>query len=271
MTTKVVNRNTYPSQDYILVDRSTPWGNPYKITNYTKRIDVIKKHALWFRNQQHLLQQLPKLKNKILACHCTPLPCHADLYAVMADLPELVATNYKLATQLIAALPTTEQRQTSIVHLPTKYQQLLPSAVAKIRQRNVYLNHHTKGNGTMIPLPKTILSLPHEIGYWLASTASLYIPTNTFRQYNGRVTIHRSTFLSNDVFTAFGSNLYPGNIIAIAAIRCCIKSHGDSYSYRYMLDQLTKVKSIPFPGILPNQRNITIFANPHRGNHVNQR
>ena len=84
---KVVNnrKDNIPS-DAILVDRTTKWGNPFKIGMlYQGRIltreNSIQAHQDWLLYSDEgakLQEDIHELKGKDLVCWCAPLPCHAN-------------------------------------------------------------------------------------------------------------------------------------------------------------------------------------------------
>lgn len=69
----------------IRVDRKSPWGNPFVLGVDGNRVQVIAKYSRWLRSQPELLRRLPEIRGKDLACHCAPLPCHADLLLRLAN------------------------------------------------------------------------------------------------------------------------------------------------------------------------------------------
>lgn len=86
----------------ILVDRSTPFGNPFShlltecttaIYRASSRYDSIRKHAAWIREpeQAELLVKIKReLAGKVLGCHCGTKDisrgmCHAVTLAKIAD------------------------------------------------------------------------------------------------------------------------------------------------------------------------------------------
>lgn len=75
--TKVVNINT-DAYD-VLIDRSTPWGNPFVIGKDGTRKEVIMKYEKWLLNNEELMGQIMKLDGKILGCHCYPKSCHGNV------------------------------------------------------------------------------------------------------------------------------------------------------------------------------------------------
>lgn len=66
--------------------RKSPFANPYKIGNKTSaypegmtREDVVKEYRIYVLSKAELVKQLPKLKEKKLACWCAPRECHGDI------------------------------------------------------------------------------------------------------------------------------------------------------------------------------------------------
>jgi len=66
----------------VMVDRSSPWGNPFVLGDDGNRDDVCDKYAAHYLPYKVKLQStLASLKGKVLACHCAPQRCHADAIA----------------------------------------------------------------------------------------------------------------------------------------------------------------------------------------------
>ncbi len=88
---KVINIKSGEPYD-IYVGRGTIYGNPYShIPGYGKwpvetREDAIRLYEEWVISQPELIEKIKKdLKNKILACHCVPLSCHAEVLVKIAN------------------------------------------------------------------------------------------------------------------------------------------------------------------------------------------
>jgi hypothetical protein len=62
-----------------LIDRTTIWGNPFRIGKDGNREEVIAKYEKWIMKHPKLLKRLPELKDKVLGCWCKPLACHGDI------------------------------------------------------------------------------------------------------------------------------------------------------------------------------------------------
>ena len=93
MATQVINiRNAPPgwqsNPDYVLIDRTTEWGNPFVLGTNGTIEEVIAKHKdmLLNGNRSYLLSQLELLRDKILVCHCKPRLCHGDTYVELLNL-----------------------------------------------------------------------------------------------------------------------------------------------------------------------------------------
>lgn len=90
--TRVVNLAHRVSFD-VRVDRASVWGNPFKVGRDGSRAEVIARYEEWLRRTPQLMARLPELRGKILACHCWPLPCHADVLARLADEAPMLEEN----------------------------------------------------------------------------------------------------------------------------------------------------------------------------------
>jgi hypothetical protein len=84
LATTVVNKARGEAYD-VYIGRPSKWGNPYVIGPHGSREEVIAKCRAWIANRPHLLADLPSLRGKRLGCFCSPLPCHGDVLAEMAD------------------------------------------------------------------------------------------------------------------------------------------------------------------------------------------
>jgi hypothetical protein len=70
----------------ILIDRSSPWGNPFILDEDGDRETVIAKYARhYLPHKVRLRAELAALRGKALACHCAPEPCHGDVLKAQAD------------------------------------------------------------------------------------------------------------------------------------------------------------------------------------------
>lgn len=74
-----------PAKHDVRIDRRTKWGNPFKIGRDGTREEVILKYHVYLLSRPSLLIQVHGLKDKVLGCHCHPLPCHGDVLASIAN------------------------------------------------------------------------------------------------------------------------------------------------------------------------------------------
>ena len=93
MKTRVVHvkRDHYD----IYAGRPSVLGNPFKISEGRDRNGVIRDHKDWLEGRRFtdfqqgrrkkVLELIPSLKGKVLACWCKPQRCHCDTLARMAD------------------------------------------------------------------------------------------------------------------------------------------------------------------------------------------
>jgi Domain of unknown function (DUF4326) len=74
----------------VKVDRSTRWGNPFRVTSRTNLAESITMFEHWLKNNRagrRLAREAAiELKGKNLACWC-PLdgPCHAEILLRVAN------------------------------------------------------------------------------------------------------------------------------------------------------------------------------------------
>lgn len=74
--------------DAVLVDRTTPWGNPYAMMNQTvaERNRVCEAFDRWAtKRHQEDPEWLKPLIGKSLKCHCAPKRCHAETLKRLAN------------------------------------------------------------------------------------------------------------------------------------------------------------------------------------------
>lgn len=72
----------------VLVDRTTPFGNPFRIGRDGGRREVIDKYERWiFQPEQKNLRKrmILELRGKDLICWCAPQECHADIILKIAN------------------------------------------------------------------------------------------------------------------------------------------------------------------------------------------
>jgi hypothetical protein len=69
----------------VYVGRPSKWGNPFVIGRDGSRADVIAKYRAWIVAQPDLMGALEELRGRDLVCWCTPLACHGDVLADLAN------------------------------------------------------------------------------------------------------------------------------------------------------------------------------------------
>lgn len=95
MPTTVVNINLGEKYD-VYCGRPGKWSNPWtsKKKGKTLAVNIVDTrdeacdlHEKWLieGDGRHLLNNLYELKDKVLGCFCSPLRCHCDTLAKLAD------------------------------------------------------------------------------------------------------------------------------------------------------------------------------------------
>lgn len=70
----------------VYIGRPSMWGNPFSIGKDGTRADVIAKYQTWLEARPELIAKAKaELKGKVLACWCSPLACHGDTLAGVAN------------------------------------------------------------------------------------------------------------------------------------------------------------------------------------------
>jgi predicted nucleic acid-binding Zn ribbon protein len=64
------------------------WHNPYKIGEDGTREEILAKYEHYLLESQDLIDQLPELRGKVLACWCAPEPCHGDVLVRLVSRAE---------------------------------------------------------------------------------------------------------------------------------------------------------------------------------------
>ena len=80
----------------VVIDRTSKWGNKFRIGIDGTREEVIEKYRQWLPTQPQLLKQLPELSGQRLGCCCSPKPCHGDVLIelVNKDIPNLTEEDW---------------------------------------------------------------------------------------------------------------------------------------------------------------------------------
>ena len=92
----------------VLVDRTTKWGNPFRLERESERAEVLQCYREWIVQQPQLLRSLHELRGRDLVCWCAPKLCHADVLLEMANVhidrenlvDSLLALNREVSVQL---------------------------------------------------------------------------------------------------------------------------------------------------------------------------
>ena len=79
--------HTYPVSA-VLVDRTTPFGNPFHLHHEQDRDIVIANYRSWLMEPEQAdlrAKMREELRGKDLLCWCAPKPCHADVIMEVAN------------------------------------------------------------------------------------------------------------------------------------------------------------------------------------------
>ena len=62
------------------------WHNPFREGVHGTREEVIEKYECYLLEKRpDLVERLPELRGKTLACWCAPQPCHGDVLLRLAE------------------------------------------------------------------------------------------------------------------------------------------------------------------------------------------
>lgn len=82
MTTTIVHWNDR-GPNTVLIDRTTPFGNPFRVPRDGDRTEVIEKFRTYFHQRLQddpgFWYEVRGLVGRELACHCKPMACHGDV------------------------------------------------------------------------------------------------------------------------------------------------------------------------------------------------
>lgn len=79
MIKKATTVNLHFEECDVRIDRTSKWGNPFRIGIDGTRDEVIQKYREWILNRPELIEQVPELSGKRLGCWCSPDACHGDV------------------------------------------------------------------------------------------------------------------------------------------------------------------------------------------------
>lgn len=72
---------------YVYIGRPSKWGNQFVIGMHGNRAEVIRRYEDWLLDTpEMLLAAFNELKGKALGCYCSPMACHGDVLARVANL-----------------------------------------------------------------------------------------------------------------------------------------------------------------------------------------
>ena len=80
---------------HVRIDRKSKWGNPFKLEDpddEEARLDVLWKYTLYLLRNEKLLNDVPLLEGKTLACWCYPRKkCHGEILWYLVENQDLIA------------------------------------------------------------------------------------------------------------------------------------------------------------------------------------
>ena len=82
--TMLVNLRTYRGPDYTPIDRRMIFGNPFRISSQRTCEESVRLFEKYFKRRIRkdvvFRTAVKALRGQRLACWCTPLVCHGDVY-----------------------------------------------------------------------------------------------------------------------------------------------------------------------------------------------
>ena len=70
----------------VYIGRPSKWGCPFVIGPDGSREEVLLQHEIWLQDRPEFIADIRReLQGKILGCFCSPLPCHGDVLARIAN------------------------------------------------------------------------------------------------------------------------------------------------------------------------------------------
>lgn len=90
---EILNRKDFPGRlppNTVLVDRKTPFGNPFHLGRDGDRDEVCDKFEAWVWTQPELIRKIrEELRGRHLMCHCVEndryVRCHAETIRKIAN------------------------------------------------------------------------------------------------------------------------------------------------------------------------------------------
>lgn len=100
---RIYNKNTdFVPDDAILVDRTTRWGNPYRLGVDGDVDEVTRLYVNYLLDNLLLVEDIKTtLRGKDLVCWCWPAPCHAEILLRLAGDPDFKLDDLLQEQQLL--------------------------------------------------------------------------------------------------------------------------------------------------------------------------
>lgn len=83
-------RHSDVPEDAVDISRTSPWGNPFRITAGRDRAAVIQQYRDWIIESGRVGEVQRELRGHDLLCWCKPKPCHGDVLLEIANLDPLI-------------------------------------------------------------------------------------------------------------------------------------------------------------------------------------
>ena len=91
----------------VYIGRPSKWGNPFSHKAGTlarhrvaSREEAIERYREWLLRQPELVAKAKQeLRGKVLGCWCSPLACHGDVLAEIANTPDESEAPGKVLTE----------------------------------------------------------------------------------------------------------------------------------------------------------------------------
>jgi Domain of unknown function (DUF4326) len=86
-----VGRWSQKEDDMVFIGRPSRWGNPWRIGLHGDRAEVLRKYRDWLTapEQKEFRNQVRRhLRGRLLGCFCSPLRCHGEYLAIVAESEE---------------------------------------------------------------------------------------------------------------------------------------------------------------------------------------
>lgn len=80
------NKQIFYPPDAVLIDRTTPYGNPFVVDRDGTRDEVIERYREHLKSRPQLVKKIKRdLKGKHLLCWCAPERCHGEVIMEIAN------------------------------------------------------------------------------------------------------------------------------------------------------------------------------------------